>query len=142
VKFCCSPVVSKHSCNHLIENRAPSATAKPALLNGCSFIRWELFAIENGGHSHQSFTKTRQYQGTVFNSRGQQGRKQEFFKRGAEILRSILLSLKHRLPYLLKRLCHMCYFNFNTSTLSLTRSNHDVCFSLPVFPVTVILLIC
>jgi len=44
-----------------------------------------------------------------------------------------LLSLKYRLPYLLKHLCHTCYFDFNTSTLFLTRSSLDVCFSLPVF---------
>jgi len=28
----------------------------------------------------------------------------------------------------------ICYFNFNTSTLFLTRSSRDVSFSLPVFP--------
>ena len=32
---------------------AHSGIAKPALINGCSFIRWELFAIKIGCHSHQ-----------------------------------------------------------------------------------------
>jgi len=39
-------------------NRAPSGIAKPALINGCSFIRWELFAIKIGCHSHLGFTNT------------------------------------------------------------------------------------
>jgi len=62
------------------------------------------------------------------------GARRNFLRGGAEILRNILLPLKYRLPYLLKNLCHICCFNFNTSTLFLTRSSRDVCLSLPVFP--------
>ena len=39
-------------------DRAPSGIANPALINGCSFIRWELFAINIGCHSHYGFTNT------------------------------------------------------------------------------------
>jgi len=79
--------------------------------------------------------QTLHLQSADLTSSDSQGRTQEFFKGGCwNFDKNILLSLKYRLPYILQHLCHMCYFNFNTSTLFLTRSSRDVCFPSPVFP--------